>query len=177
VVGLCREYKADELTDMIKQQNVGIKDLLNSSVCEEDKKLDVVSIKALRSKTSVFRATVRVSNVIRSVIAKQGDRLFIGAQAVCKVYDNFYVTRCFKCQQYGHNFEKCVNAAACGQCAGKHETKDCPNIGNRDSMRCINCKNAHMQDISHAVNYRDCPVLLDHQAKLKQSIPFHQHQH
>jgi hypothetical protein len=176
VVGLCREYDAGELTTMIKQQNMGIKELLESNVCDEDKKLDVVSIKAIRSNTAVFRATVRVSNVIRSVIAKQGDRLFIGAQPVCKVYDSYYVTRCYKCQQYGHNFKHCTNASACGQCAGNHETKECRSKNDRD-MRCINCKNAHFHDVNHGVNYRGCPVLLDHQAKLRMSIPFHQQQH
>jgi hypothetical protein len=87
VTGLCRSYDKIELVNYIKSQNEGIKTLFEcNDVSEEDKKLEVIYITSIRSNNNVFRATVKVSNVIRSIIAKQGDRLFIGSQPVCKAH-------------------------------------------------------------------------------------------
>ena len=68
----------------------------------------------------VYKAIVRVSNVIKSVILKQGHRLFIGFQTTCKVYDSIYVLRCYKCQGF--------ITAKTG--ADDHETCRCTEKGN-----------------------------------------------
>ena len=175
MIGLCRQYNASELASMIKLQNNGIKALLESNVSEEDTKFDVVSVNALKSNPTVFKATIRVSNVIRSVIAKQGDRLFVGAQAVCKVWDSYYVSRCYKCQEYGHQSKQCSNNPACGHCAGGHETRDCTKHTNSRPC-CINCKRANKSPLEHAANSFHCPVLVEQQDKVKSTIPFYQRQ-
>jgi len=169
---------------MIKQQNQSIRDVLESDMSEEDKKFDVVAVKPLKSNLSVFRATIRVSNVIRSVIAKQRDRLCVGTQTICRVWDNFYVTRCYNCQQFGHMAEnkegvKCPNTAVCGHCAGQHETRACGHKPDYapSAASCINCKSAKLADYKHPAYWHECPVLVDYQRKLKSSIPFYQGSH
>ena len=185
VTGLWRNYDRAELATMIKQQNQSIRDLLESDMSEENKKLDVVAVKPLKSNPEVFMATIRVSNVIRSVIAKQQDRLCIGTQTICRVYDNFYVNRCFKCQQFGHIAEnkvqgvKCSNDAVCGHCAGQHETRDCEHKPTYlpSNASCINCKNANHSTYNHPAYWHGCPVLGECQKKLRSSIPFYQGSH
>jgi hypothetical protein len=178
VSGLCREYGKSELITFIKSQNEGIKSLFEGKeVPEEDKKMDVVAMNPLKNHPLVYKATLRVSNVVRSIIANQGDRLYIGNQTVCKVWDSFYISRCYKCQQFGHRSMQCPNEAVCGHCAGKHETRDCKD---RDShsvsvVNCVNCKTAGMKGYdNHPATWYKCPVLKDQQDKLRRTIPFYQ---
>ena len=146
-------------------------------VSEEDKKIEVLAINSLRANTLVFKATVRVSNVIRSIIATQGDRLFIGNQAVCKVWDSFYIPRCYKCQQFGHiqikGEEKCPNQEVCGYCAGSHDTRQCTKKNSTDAASCVNCKKAGM-DYRHPSYWNKCPLLMSQQDRLRSTIPFYQ---
>ena len=115
IVGLEREYSKEEIREMIVSQNSGIDLLVNdSSTSPEDKKIDVVAVLPLKSNAS-YKAIVRVSNLIRSVIAKQSDRVYIGTQRSCKVYDSFFVLRCFNCQQFGHHSRDCTSGnPVCG---------------------------------------------------------------
>ncbi len=92
VVGLERNYLKDEIKEMIVSQNHGIDLLINDpGTSIEDKKIDVVAVVPLKNDQNSFKAIVRVSNLVRSAIAKQGDKLYIGTQRVCKVYDSFFV--------------------------------------------------------------------------------------
>ena len=177
VVGLKREYTKEELTSMITRQNSGINTLMEStSASPEDKEINVVTIKPLKNNQSIFKAIIRVSNVIRSVISKQGDRLFIGFQATCKVYDSIYVLRCYKCQGFNHHSRDCKNDAKCGFCAGPHETRVCTVKENVNSICCINCTKAGKSgdDVAHEAGSQSCPIYIDHFNKVKSSIPFHQ---
>ena len=124
---------------------------------------------------NLFTATIRVSNVIRSIIGKQGMRLYIGAQETCKVHDHFYVLRCYKCQDYGHHSINCTNNAVCGYCAKDgHETRDCPVKHIPSSMCCINCKQTTGSRSAHVAGSLLCPTLAEHLATAKKLIPFHQ---
>ena len=54
---------------------------------------------------------------------------------------NREVTRCFKCQRYGHRASACQSKQIrCGKCAGSHGTKECNNPNNRS---CVNCGENH----------------------------------
>ena len=177
VVGLQREYTKDELLSMIKKQNSGICTLFElSSASSEDQVMNVLAIKPLKNKPEVFKAIIRVSNVIRSVISKQGDRLYLGFQSSCKVYDNIFVLRCFKCQEFNHHSNECKNNAVCGFCAGNHETRNCSGKSNVHGACCVNCTKSGKakSDASHEAGSLDCPIYQQHHEKVKKSIPFHQ---
>ena len=136
--------------------------------------MDVVYVAPLKKDKDIFRAVIRVSNVLRSVISKQGDRLFVGSQSTCKVYDSIYATRCYKCQEFGHHSKNCNKNAACGYCAGDHETKDCDVNGVPDAVKCVNCVRANHKSANHEANCLTCPEYLSAQHKIKKSIPFFQ---
>ena len=107
------------------------------------------------------------------------DRICLG-NGTCKVYDNFHVKRCFKCQKFGHLSERCEHVSTCGYCAGHHETRDCTkkNSAVQADACCSNCKNSpsknHQDNCNHPAYSINCPVLKSEQDKLKRSIPFYQ---
>ena len=171
VVGLSREYTKDELLTMVRNQNPGITSLIENATSDEDKIMEVTYIAPLRKNPEIYRATIKVSNVIRSVIAKQNDRLFVGSKT-CKVYDRIFVLRCYHCQQYGHHSKDCKNESACSHCAGNHETRSCEE-GNI-AASCVNCAKANSDDTSHEANSFACPIYVEHEAKAKMTIPFYQ---
>lgn len=47
--------------------------------------------------------------------------------------------QCFRCCQWGHSQAACKKQARCGQCAGHHDTRDCP----KNSVSCANCGRNH----------------------------------
>ena len=174
VVGLERNYNSEELFSMIKNQNNGIEALLDSTCRDEDKKLDIVAIRPLKSKPHIFKAIIRVSNVIRSIISKQNDKIFVGSQRICKVYDSFFVLRCYNCQQYGHHSAKCDKTTVCGFCAGTHETRQCNKKNDSKTACCHNCKSLNKEDINHTAGDTQCPIFIEQSSNVRKSIPFYQ---
>ena len=62
---------------------------------------------------------MKVSNLVRSVISNQEDRVYVGFQSRCRIYDDFPILRCFNCQVIGHH------SAMCGYCGRIHRTDKC----------------------------------------------------
>ena len=175
IVGLEREYEKNELKEMICKQNPGISTLLNDpDSSEEDKKLDVVAVLPLKKNNSIFKAIILVSNLIRSVISKQNDRIFVGSQRVCKVYDNFFVLRCYNCQDFGHHSKDCSSSVICGHCSGSHQTRSCDKKADPIVACCNNCKVNGLTEVNHPTNDLACPQFIKQQEKVKKSTPFHQ---
>ena len=174
IVGLEREFTNNELMNMIVQQNPGIGAIKDSnSTTPEDGVLDIVKVQPLRNNPNVFKAIVRVSNLIRSVIAKQGDRLFMG-QKTCKVYDFVFTLRCYKCQVFDHHSKDCTNEPACAHCAGDHETRNCEKKSVPEIVKCKNCSDAGKSDTAHEASSYACPMFLDRRLSIMKTIPFHQ---
>ena len=181
LVGLNREYTSDDLVDMIVKQNNGISELFKSeNATEDDKKIKIISVTPLKSykgnQSTPYKATVRVSNVIREIMAKEGHRIFLGSNT-CKVYDSFYVVRCFKCQRFGHLSKTCTQEeASCGFCTEKHETSSCPKkLDSSYNPTCINCTSSGRKgvEVNHYAGSINCPILLEKQNELKKRIPFY----
>ena len=174
IVGLEREFSNEELTNMIVNQNPGIKAIRESSnTSPADGTLDIVKIQPLRNNSTVFKAIVRVSNLIRSVISKQGDRLFMGSKT-CKVYDFVFALRCYNCQVFGHHSRDCKEDPACAHCAGNHETRLCGKKSLRDVVKCKNCSDANKSDTAHEASSYECPFFLEKRNSIMKTIPFHQ---
>ncbi|KAI0993799.1 hypothetical protein K3495_g14385 [Podosphaera aphanis] len=49
------------------------------------------------------------------------------------------VKQCFNCSQWGHTQAVCSKQARCGECAGNHQTRDCP----KKRVSCCNCGKEH----------------------------------
>ena len=182
IVGLGQQYDPGQLKDMLIKQNSGITNLYgDESALLDDKHISVISVTPLKSykgkQQSLYKSTVRVSNLIREIIAKQGDRVYLGSNSH-KVYDSFYIPRCYKCQDFHHLSKKCeAEHPTCGFCAEQHDTQTCPKKDDSSNTpTCINCKNSdsHKSDASHYAGSFDCPMLKEKQLQLKKRIPFYQ---
>lgn len=49
------------------------------------------------------------------------------------------IRQCFRCSSWGHTQAACGRRVTCGQCAGAHQTKDCP----KERTSCTNCGKSH----------------------------------
>ena len=176
IVGLNKGYTQEDLLGMIKNQNCGISTLMNDKSANiDDKYIDIINVSEIKSyqgtSNKLYKAVVRVSNLIRSIIANQGNRVFVG-NGTCKVYDSFYVMRCFNCQQFGCHSNKCEKDPVCGFCAEGHQTQHCT-TKDSNNPTCINCKQEG-KDHCHAAWSIECPILKSKQTILKKKIPFYQ---
>ncbi|KAF6210287.1 hypothetical protein GE061_013391 [Apolygus lucorum] len=103
---------------------------------------------------------VRISEALRKEFLKQG-RVYISLDT-CPISDFTEVTRCFRCQGYGHIAAKCLNEESCARCAGSHDSRTCPlanlppNIS-PEPKKCANCKQINL-DYNHPVDSPNCPV-------------------
>ncbi|KAK9875450.1 hypothetical protein WA026_007845 [Henosepilachna vigintioctopunctata] len=112
-------------------------------------------------------AIIEVDYQIYKTIMQSG-KLKIG-WSICRVYEQFNVYRCYKCNGYNHSAKQCNNAASCGKCASnEHNTKQCT----EKEEKCINCvirnKKFNLQlDTKHTVFNKECCVYVQ---KMGQAI-------
>ncbi|KAL0269068.1 UNVERIFIED_CONTAM: hypothetical protein PYX00_010804 [Menopon gallinae] len=94
-----------------------------------------------------------VSPDVRTQVITTG-RLYIGWSS-CRVTDYCSITRCYKCQRYGHVAKHCRSQETCGHCAEEgHNRKSCPHLEKPAS--CANCQRGKKPH-QHEVTDRKCP--------------------
>ena len=82
----------------------------------------------------------------------------------CKYFEReATVTRCYRCQGFGHTQAHCRSAThTCGHCGDQHETKKCQNT---TRARCVNCKKA-----GHKPWERNCEALGEEKERAKKNL-------
>ena len=177
VVGIPNCYDKDAkdcLTEALLNQNPNIASLVRA----ENAMFEILAIKTVRNNANVNQAIIRLSDHIRHAIKNMGDRLFCGMSS-CKVYDQLYIKRCNRCQDFGHYAKECSGSVCCGICASsEHESLACQHSINAQEdglLCCINCKKAGLNDVmkTHQANSIKCPTYLAKQEKLKKSISYY----
>nr|XP_049706073.1 uncharacterized protein LOC126056580 [Helicoverpa armigera] len=98
---------------------------------------------------------IEVPASIRKVLVNQ-NRLYINWTS-CPVHDFTLVTRCFKCQQYGHASKTCKSATStCGHCGGEgHATQECSS--KEEPPKCATCKR-YKKPYNHKTGDSECPA-------------------
>lgn len=72
-----------------------------------------------------------------------------------RVVDFVSITRCFKCQAFGHYAGTCNRDTHCVKCSGPHILKDCKET----EVVCCNCYFENSSgDCSHRADSPDCPI-------------------
>jgi hypothetical protein len=165
IVGLPKEYKKEEILQLLVLQNGFIKGFANQNDITEH--IEIYAVRPLKKDESTFQAFASVSPTLREGIKYFKDRLTIGF-ANCKVYDRYHVKRCYNCQLFGHYAKDCPTADehVCGKCNGTHKTNDCDGA----LPQCANCVRDNAEDTSHHAFDTKCPALKKNQDVEKKKL-------
>lgn len=140
-----KDLTEEQLTEAVLSQNPDVK----KTDCNE---IFMPRFRTGKRKTETVNWVVEVSPEIRNGLLKLG-RVYVGCLA-CKVQDFILVTRCFKCQGFGHISKHCEKELFCSSCAESgHKHDDCPN--KEKPKKCINCNRRNI-DHNHDVTDKKC---------------------
>jgi len=167
IVGLTKKFEKQEVFDIVKGVNP-------FGEIMDDSSFKVLAVNPTRNNPDIFQAIVAISDDIRTIIKNHDDKVHFW-HGVLKIYDNFYIKRCSRCQAYGHHCKNkegtvtCNFSICCAVCAGDHLTSLCT----IDSQpKCNNCSKAGKID-SHRADSSHCPTFKAAQDKLKGQIPWY----
>ena len=162
IVGLPKEYKKEEILNMLVMQNSFIKNFSMSNNLDEH--ITIYSVKPLKKDPSTYQVFANVSSILREGIRCYRDKVILGLTS-CKVYDRYHVKRCNNCQKFGHYAKDCPtkDTHVCGNCSEDHSTNDCKSY----ERKCINCVRENIDDVKHTTNSFDCPCYIKQQESLK----------
>ena len=171
IANLTEKFNEDTLQDLILQAQPDIKNLKS-----QGETISVLKVKPQVKNSDKCQATIRVSNNIRRIIERQGDRLYIGSNSF-KVYDQFHVKRCNKCQGFGHYKLECKSEKpVCGYCSEHHLSEDCSHKNHNGFIPCCsNCKKSKFVDQknTHSAFDRVCPSYAAEQKLLRKTINYY----
>ena len=171
VANLPQQFTEAELQSAVLKAQPNIKSLVDAG----EETLKVLKVKK-QIKNDKFQASIRVSDNIRRIIAKQNDKVYIGTNC-CRVFDNFFVKRCNKCQKFNHYMEECkAKAPVCGHCSGNHASDSCEHVKSEKFYPCCtNCKDSQFDSkkFTHDSFNRSCPSYMAEQDKLRKSMSYY----
>ena len=164
IVGLPKEYSADEIIGMLVKQNDFVKYFALANNIDEHFK--VFSLRPTKNNPNVFQILPTVSQVLRDGFKQYEDKLMLGLTS-CKVYDQYHVQRCYKCQNFGHYGRDCTSPDEyCVKCGKNHATNDC----SATIKKCINCVRSEYDIYDHFTFDSKCPAILKQQDLLKKRL-------
>lgn len=120
-------------------------------------------------------------NIIRKIKTRQdkmnwlidvdsrGKEILLDQRKICidferyRVVEHVSITRCFRCQKYGHYAGQCTGVTHCVRCADEHDEKDCKSV----EIRCANCYFENQEgDCNHRSDSPDCPAFQKYRMSL-----------
>ena len=113
-----------------------------------------------------------MSPQIRQHIIHSGRRVYLDLSAHY-AKDQFHLTQCFACQEFGHKkgspYCKAQGTETCLYCAKDHRSKDCPTKKDIAQHKCANCLNTPLYSSKangHTSTSQECPIVIRETRKL-----------
>ncbi|KAK5637742.1 hypothetical protein RI129_000076 [Pyrocoelia pectoralis] len=145
-----KEMDAAAIAQAIRKQN-----LEDVSATDFNKHFKIVHMFPSKIRNNI--AIAECSPEIRQRLLNQG-RIYINFES-CRVLDHIQVTRCFKCQAFGHPSKYCsATEDTCSLCAGSHFYTACPHKDNDEIRKCANCVRAKQEVHNHSALSTKCPA-------------------
>jgi hypothetical protein len=137
-----KDGKGDGNADLIKEICHGTRKTVPGIMINRVRWLLDDSARAERIRNGKTRSTVIISlptQALQHEVTKRG--VVIESQVYdARLYNSGLLEKqCFNCQQWGHTQSACGRKARCGECAGPHQTRECP----KERVSCVNCGRAH----------------------------------
>ena len=104
IVGLPKDYKKEEVIQMLVMQNGYIKKFASCNDIYDHFK--IFSIRPLKNNPERYQIFASVSQLLREGFSKFHNKVTLGLNS-CKVYDRYHVKRCNNCQHFGHFVKDC----------------------------------------------------------------------
>jgi hypothetical protein len=167
IVDIASNYSKDDLLSRVRSQNAS----KFTGVDLDENSFKILFTKPQVKNTSLYKATVRVSEDVRRAIHQRcNNKLNIGLTS-CRVYDDFFVRRCNRCQGFNHWQKDCPVevTVVCAKCSGNHDTRACDS----DTVKCHNCAKLNYSDTSHEASYYKCRAYVEAQRKLESTINYY----
>lgn len=148
IIGLYSKMSDEQLLNSIRAQN---------DSCDENSVIKIIEMKEQRT---------GITAIIETDIKSYENIIKIGKLNIeferCRVFPYVKITRCFKCQEYGHIAKYCKKSEhICGKCGEAHKSDDCTS----ETIKCANCVYAKDVlkinldiDVNHYSWSYKCPV-------------------
>ncbi|XP_022823490.1 uncharacterized protein LOC111362215 [Spodoptera litura] len=169
VVGVPAALRDQEVFDSIYEQNLA--DKMPNMSRESFLSCIKLSHKSGKKDAPTCNFIIEVPANVRKALINQ-ERIYINWTS-CPVRDFTLVTRCFKCQQYGHAAKTCREVTCtCGHCGEQgHETKDCTK---KDKPpKCATCSR-FKKPSSHKTGDLECPAKKTAETRYINSIDYNE---
>lgn len=142
IVGMTEKYREDVLINYFLK--------CNSDLMSHTTNCKLIKLYPTKKNKDIYQAILQLDRNSYDKIIKAGN-IFIGYDSCC-VFDAIHIYRCFNCNEFHHNSNKCNKPVSCPRCSLNHDVKRCQS----ESLCCSNClnlKNKHNIEIStdHAV--------------------------
>lgn len=128
-----------------------------------------LSHKTGRKDSPFCNFVLEITSDLRKILLQQ-ERVYIDWTS-CPVKDYTLVTRCYKCQQYGHSAKYCREAeTTCGHCGcGGHTIQDCPK--SNEPAKCATCSRFNKPN-AHKTGDDQCPARKIAEARYINSVDY-----
>lgn len=158
-------FKILRVEDPEESDDDFIKDLKkrNPTIDDENCKFEIVKREQVKIKgknvEGCFNMVMQTNGATFNKIMEEGKLKM--KWKLCKVVDNIYIRRCYKCYGFSHDSKTCTAPdIACSKCSLPHLNKDCK----ATEEKCINCvntnkriKGVNLQE-NHHVWSQECQV-------------------
>lgn len=134
-------------------------DQIKNELISKQQNISLDLIKKFEDKNKQTNLIIDTNDATKDLFLSTG-RLSIDC-VICRIQPYKSITRCFKCQDFGHTTTRCTRRQICSKCGNNHHKSECKET----TLRCVNCTKSGDNN-EHSADSRDCPALNTYRRKV-----------